>query len=289
MESSEAGSMRSGWKTGAMDRSYEDIGYEVADPVAVITLDRPAVLNAFTYSMLREIRDAVETAVADPAVVGIVITGAGRGFCAGLDASVLSATTAGGSAGRPAIDEHELPGLFSYFVQQPKPIIAAVNGVVAGGGFVLAAMCDLRFASTAASFTTVFSKRGLIAEHGLTWLLPRLVGTGAALDLLWSSRRFDADEAARLGFVQQVVAPDELLDAARGYVAELAANASPAAIADTKRLVYGHGGRELRAALVEADEATWAAIDRPDAAEGARSLVERRPPRFTRLGTTPPT
>ena len=117
MEGSEPGSMRSGGRLGAMDRSYDDIVYEVADPVALITLDRPAVLNAFTHSMLGEIRDAVETAVADPAVVGIVITGAGRGFCAGLDASVLSATTAGGSAGRPPIAEDELPGLFSYFIR----------------------------------------------------------------------------------------------------------------------------------------------------------------------------
>ena len=168
--------------------------------------------------MLAEIRDAIGRAVADPAVVGIVITGAGRGFCAGLDASVLAATTAVGSSGRPPVADDELPGLFSYFTEQPKPIIAAVNGVVAGGGFVLASMCDLRFASTAAAFTAVFTKRGLIAEHGTTWILPRLVGTGAALDLLWSSRRFDADEALRLGFVQQVVAPDDLLDVARRYV-----------------------------------------------------------------------
>ena len=271
-----------------MDHAYADITYEVADPVALITLDRPAVLNAFTYPMLGEIRHAVDAAVADPAVVGIVITGAGRGFCAGLDASVLAATTTAGSSARRPIGEDELPGLFSYFLQQPKPIIAAVNGVVAGGGFVLAAMCDLRFASTDASFTTVFSKRGLIAEHGTTWILPRLVGTGAALDLLWSSRRFDAEEAARLGLVQQVVAPADLLDTARRYVIELAENVSPAAIADNKRLVYAHGGCDVRTALVEADEATWAAIDRPDAAEGATALVERRPPRFPRLGANAP-
>jgi enoyl-CoA hydratase/carnithine racemase len=268
--------------------SYADIAYEVSDPVALITLDRPEKLNAFTHPMLAEIRDAIGRAVADPAVVGIVITGAGRGFCAGLDSSVLAATTAGGSSGRPAVADDELPGLFGYFTQQPKPIIAAVNGVTAGGGFVLASLCDLRFASTSASFTAVFTKRGLIAEHGMTWIMPRLVGTGAALDLLWSSRRFDAEEAFRLGFVQQVVAPEDLLDTARRYVTDLAENVSPLAIADTKRLVYAQGGSDLRPALVESDEATWVAVGRPDATEGAASLLERRPPKFERIGSPAP-
>ena len=173
-------------------------------------------------------------------------------------------------------------------LQQPKPIIAAVNGVTAGGGFVLATMCDLRFASTSASFLSIFTKRGLIAEHGTTWTVPRLVGTGHALDILWSSRRVEADEALRLGLVERVVEPDQLLDEAIAYVADLAANVSPAALADTKRLVYEHAGLALEPSLVQADAATWAAVGRPDAAEGARSLIERRPPVFTRLGTPPP-
>ncbi len=262
----------------------EFIRYEVSDPVAVITLDRPEVLNAFHYPMLDEIRQAVEQATKDPAVVGIVITGSGRGFCAGLDASVLAKTTEGGSAGRPAVADDEMPGLFGYFTEIPKPIIAAVNGVTAGGGFVLATKCDLRFASTEAAFTSVFTKRGLIAEHGTTWILPRLIGTGAALDLLWSSRKIDAEESLRLGLVQQVVAPDALLDTAKAYVADLAANVAPKALADTKRLVYSGGGLGLRPALVEADEATWIAVGRPDAREGAMSLLERRAPNFERVG-----
>jgi enoyl-CoA hydratase/carnithine racemase len=261
------------------------IRYEVADPVATITLNRPEVLNAFHYPMLAEIREAIEAATADRRVVATVITGEGRGFCAGLDASVLAATTEGRAGERPVVAEDELPGLFSYFTQQPKPIIAAVNGVTAGGGFVLASMCDLRFASTQAAFTVVFSKRGLIAEHGTTWLLPRQVGIGAALDLLWSSRKIDAQESLRLGLVQQVVEPDDLLPAARRYVEDLAANVSPASLADTKRLVYAHSGLPMRPALLEADEATWAAVARPDAREGAQSLLERRPPSFPRIGT----
>jgi len=262
----------------------EFIRYEVSDPVALITLDRPEVLNAFHYPMLDEIRQAVEQATDDPAVVAVVITGNGRGFCAGLDASVLAKTTEGGSAGRPAVADDEMPGLFGYFTQVPKPIIAAVNGVTAGGGFVLATKCDLRFASTEAAFTSVFTKRGLIAEHGTTWILPRLIGTGAALDLLWSSRKIGADEALRLGLVQQVVEPGELLAASRAYVEDLAANVAPKALADTKRLVYSGGGLNLRPALLEADEATWIAVGRPDAREGAMSLLERRAPNFERIG-----
>ena len=264
--------------------STEFIRYEVSDPVATITLARPEVLNAFHYPMLREIRDAIESATADPAVVGTIITGEGRGFCAGLDASVLAATTEGRSEGRPTVSDEELPGLFSYFTQQPKPIIAAVNGVAAGGGFVLAAMSDLRFVSTAGAFTVVFSKRGLVAEHGTTWLLPRQVGLGNALDLAWSSRKIDGAEAYRIGLAERLCEPDDLLPTARAYIEDLAAIASPAAIADTKRMVYAHVGQELRPALEHADEMTWAAVTRGDAREGAQSLIERRPPAFERLG-----
>ena len=267
----------------------DDVRYEVEDPVAVITLDRPEALNAFTHVMLADIRRCVEAAVADPGVVGIVITGTGRGFCAGLDAAALQSTTSAGSATRPSHDPagDGPPGLFSYLLAQPKPIVAAVNGVTAGGGFVLATMCDLRFASTEASFLSIFTKRGLIAEHGTTWTLPRLVGTGHALDLLWSSRRVEADEAYRLGLVERLTAPEALLVTARAYLRDLAEQVSPAAIADTKRLVYDHAGIDFRPALVQADAATWAAIDRPDAAEGAAALVERRPPHFARLGGGP--
>ncbi|MEZ5229789.1 MAG: enoyl-CoA hydratase-related protein [Acidimicrobiales bacterium] len=163
-------------------------------------------------------------------------------------------------------------------------MIAAVNGVAAGGGFVLAAKCDLRFASSAASFTTVFSKRGLIAEHGMTWLMPRLVGVGDALDLLWSSRRIDADEAHRIGLVQRVIPADRLLDEAIAYVEDLTANVSPASMADTKRLAYRHLGMDHRAAFEEADIVQWQAMDRADVTEGVASLIERRPPKFDRLG-----
>jgi enoyl-CoA hydratase/carnithine racemase len=255
---------------------------EIDDPVATITLNRPETLNALTYPMLGALRAAVDDAARNPRVVGIVITGAGRGFCSGLDASVLQATATAGSSTRPTTDD--VPGLFTWLLSVPKPIISAVNGVAAGGGFVLTVMSDLRIASSAAAFTTIFSKRGLIAEHGTTWIVPRLVGAGAALDLLWSSRKIDAAEAHRIGLVQQVVEPDDLLAAARRYVVDLAENVSPASLADTKRLVYAHLGIGYPDALRETDEVQYAALDRVDAKEGAAALIEKRPARFPRLG-----
>lgn len=267
----------------ASDDRHVHLEYRGA--AAVITLDRPAALNAFTYPMMAQIHEAVLEAVDRRSVVGVVITGSGRGFCAGLDASALTAVTNSDGAMRAEEPDHGLPGLFSYLIEQPKPIIAAVNGVTAGGGMVLASKCDLRFAADTASFLTVFSQRGLIAEHGMTWLMPRMVGLGDALDLLWSSRRIDAHEAHRIGYVQQVVPATELVDAAVAYVDDLAARTSPGSLADTKRLVYRHIGMDYSSAFAEADDAAWVAISRPDAAEGAASLTEKRAPRFDRLGT----
>lgn len=255
---------------------------EIDDPVCTITLNRPETLNALTYPMLGAFRAAVDDAARNPAVVGIVVTGAGRGFCSGLDASVLQQTATAGSSTRPTTDD--VPGLFTWLLSVPKPVISAVNGVAAGGGFVLTVMSDLRIASTNAAFTTIFSKRGLIAEHGTTWIVPRLLGAGAALDLLWSSRKIDAAEAHRIGLVQQVVETDDLLAAARRYVVDLAENVSPASIADTKRLVYAHLGIGYPDALRETDEVQYAALDRIDAKEGAAALMEKRAAQFPRLG-----
>ncbi len=184
-----------------------EILVEVDEPVATITLNRPETLNALTHSMLAALREAVDSAARDSRVVGIVITGAGRGFCSGLDASQLQRTTTAGSSSRPKSDG--VPGMFTWLLSIPKPVISAVNGVAAGGGFVLTVMSDLRIASTNGSFISIFSKRGLIAEHGTTWIVPRLIGAGAALDVLWSSRKIDAAEAHRIGLVQQVVEPDD--------------------------------------------------------------------------------
>ena len=265
--------------------SYKDIEVEIEDPVALIRLNRPEKLNAFTYHTLRELRSAIDDAVSDTRVVGIVITGNGRGFCSGLDSRVLAELTQRDEpAENTPADSDELPGLFSYLLEVPKPVIAAINGVAAGGGLILALMSDLRIASRAASFTTVFLKRGLIAEHGSSWILPRLMGTGRALDLLWMSDRIGADEALSLGLVDKLVEPEQLIDKAREYVEKLAATSPPAAIAETKRLVYRHVGMDYRSALREAEVSQNRFVAAPDAAEGANALLEKRAPRFARLG-----
>ena len=269
------------------DISSEGISLSVDDPVALIRLERPERLNALTPPMLRAFRRAVDSAAADPAVVGIVVTGAGRGFCSGLDAAVLEETTSRAEQARSSMDtgtrREDLPGLFSYLLAVPKPVVAAVNGVAAGGGLVLAAACDVRFAGPDASFTTIFLQRGLVAEHGTSWLLPRLLGPGRALDLLWTSRRIDAVAAERCGLVEHLVDGD-VVAAACDYVRRLAEVASPAAMAATKRMVYDHLGLGLADALRDADDTAWAAVAGPDAAEGARALLDRRPARFGRLG-----
>lgn len=260
-----------------------EIRYEVDDPVALITLSRPDKLNALTHSMLATFRQAVNEAANDQRVFGIIITGEGRGFCSGLDAAALRETATAGSSSRPTADG--VPGMFTWLLGIPKPVVAAVNGVAAGGGFVLTVMSDIRMASTTASFTSIFSKRGLIAEHGTTWIVPRLIGTGAALDLLWTSRKIDAEEAHRLGLVQRIVEPVDLVPEARRYLTDLAENVSAASLADTKRLVYRHLGTGYEEALRETDEVQYAALDRVDAKEGAAALIDKRAPLFPRLGS----
>jgi enoyl-CoA hydratase/carnithine racemase len=257
---------------------------ELKDSVAIVRLNRPERMNAFTFKMIAAIRAAVEHAAADENVVGIVITGTGRAFSAGLDAVDLARSTSGEAQSdiENSNPPDELPALFSYLLRIPKPVIAAVNGVAAGGGFVLAMMCDLRFAAESASFTTVFSKRGLIAEHGTSYLLPRLVGTGRALDLLWSSRRFDAAEAYRMGFVERLVPGDRVLEEACAYIGDLAANISPRSLAVIKAEVYGHLSLGMEAAIRHADKVMNESLTHPDATEGVASFVERRPPRFQR-------
>jgi enoyl-CoA hydratase/carnithine racemase len=267
---------------------YTDITLEIEDPVAVITLRRPEKLNAFTYHTLAEFQRAIEAAVADSRVVGIVITGEGRAFSAGLDSQALvDVTSAEASApgSRSGVPGPEIPGLFTYLLAVPKPVIAAINGVAAGGGFVLACKCDVRIAASTASFTTVFLKRGLIGEHGMTWLLPRLVGPGRAMDLLVTSKRIDAAEAHRIGLAEYVCDEGEdVVERAKAYVRDLQGNIAPLAFAETKSLMYSHMGADYERAFREADVVQWKAVGRPDATEGARALMEKRAPKFERLG-----
>lgn len=259
------------------------IACERRGPLAVIRLERPEALNALTYPMIAAIERAARAAEADPAVVALCITGAGRGFCAGIDMGRLAEATQHGPRATEAAgtgDEVRPPALFGFLREISKPVIAAVNGVAAGGGFVLAMMCDLRFLAEDARLTTVFARRGLIAEHGTAWLLPRLVGLGRALDLLWSARPLDAAEAQRIGLADRVLPAAQLLDAAQAYAEQLAASVSPRALATIKAQVLADLERPFGAAARDAEQRMRLALRHPDAAEGAASYLERRPPRF---------
>lgn len=258
----------------------DEIAYERRGALAVIRLERPQALNALTLPMIGEIERLARAAERDPEVVAICITGSGRGFCAGIDMSVLQASASAGAAPSAGRERPDNPALFSFLTRISKPVIAAVNGVAAGGGFVLAMMCDLRFMAEDASLTTVFGKRGLIAEHGTSWLLPRIIGLSRALDVLWSSRRLDAAEAWRLGLADRVIAPAGLVEAVEAYVADIASHTSPRALAMMKLQVLKHYETGFDAAARESDEMMGVALAHPDATEGAMSFIERRPPRF---------
>ena len=280
---------------GSQVAGYEQIRYEVDDPVATITLNRPEALNAWTDRMGLEVRHAVGQAERDPRVVGIVITGAGRGFCAGADMRRLSAVSSGeyrpeampdelaSETGDAAFGDDLHAGTHTYFLSVPKPVIAAINGPVAGMAVPIVLACDLRFMAQDAVLLTAFAQRGLIAEWGISWLLPRLTGTAVALDLLFSSRKVTGAEAARLGLVNAALPAGEVLGHAQQYVRDLAATSSPASMAIMKRQVYQQMHAGMLAAEREARQLMLESFGRQDFAEGVQSFLQRRPPRFGRL------
>lgn len=272
---------------------YDEILYDVTDPLATITLNRPAALNAWTPRMGVEVKHAVAAAEEDKRVVAIVLTGAGRGFCAGADLKGLQAVSGGRSMdGAPDGLEAE-PGdptagasfrkQYSYFMSVRKPVIAAINGPCAGMALPISLYCDMRFASDRATFTTAFVQRGLIAEWGVSWMLARLTGPAHAMDLLLSGRKFDAVEAERLGVVNRVVPHDELLPFVRSYIEEMATKCSPASMAVMKREVYSHMMESLADAHDESVQLMFDSFKRPDFREGVASFLEKRPPKFERV------
>ncbi len=272
---------------------YEQILYSVEDPVATITLDRPERLNAWTSRMGAEVKHAVAAAEADDRVVAIVITGAGRGFCAGADLQDLQDIGEGqrGGSGASALEDADpgdpamvdYRGSYTYLMSVRKPVIAAINGPVAGMAVPISLACDMRFASDRALFTLAFSQRGLIAEWGSAWLLPRLVGPAHALDLLLSSRKVDAAEAERIGLVNRVLPHDELLGFVTDYVKHLAETCSPTSLRVMKRQVYEQLTADLGPAEKEAVELMVESFSRPDFKEGVNAFLEKRPPSFQRI------
>jgi enoyl-CoA hydratase/carnithine racemase len=251
---------------------------EVEDGVAVLTLNRPDRLNAWIPAMQRRYFDLLEEAAADPEVRAIVVTGAGRGFCAGADMEALQGLSSG--EGEPT-EFDARPQTLPLTIN--KPIVAAVNGACAGLGLVMALMCDVRFAAAGAKLTTAFARRGLVAEHGISWVLPRLVGPARALDLLLSGRIVLAEEAAQMGLVNAVHPAEEVLERSLEYARELATWCSPASMATMKRQVYEHLEQPLAPALEESNRLMGESFSRADFGEGVASFVERRPPNFDGL------
>lgn len=253
---------------------------EVQDGVATITLNRPERLNAWTQQLERDYFAALAECAAFEEVRAIVVTGAGRGFCAGADMQELQ------SLGEDGVSEDQRNGkrtAQTYPLTVPKPIIAAINGPCAGIGLVQALMCDIRFVAEDAKLTTAFARRGLVAEHGISWVLPRLVGPAVALDLLLSGRVVLGREAAAMGLVNAAMAGETVLEQTLAYAHDLAVNCSPASMATMKRQVYADLQRAVPDALAEADRLMLASFTAPDFAEGVTSFLERREPRFAPL------
>ena len=256
----------------------EVVLYEADDGVAVITLNRPERLNAWTGELGTGYFDALDRAGADPDVRAIVVTGAGRGFCAGADMDNLQGISSGQREGSDALrmraERHD------YALSIPKPVVAAVNGACAGLGFVHAMMCDVRFAAEGAKFTSAFVRRGLIAEHGVAWMLPRVVGPSNALDILMSGRVFLAEEAKEMGVVSRVVPADELLETAVSYARDLGRFSAPWSMAQIKGQVWSQLDMERSEALEESNALMRESLRRPDFKEGVQSFVEQRDPNF---------
>jgi 2-(1,2-epoxy-1,2-dihydrophenyl)acetyl-CoA isomerase len=260
--------------------TYKCLLYEVKDGIATLTLNRPERLNALGDTLREDFHDAITRASGDPDVRVIVVTGAGKGFCAGGDVKAMDAAREGRRE-RPLV-EKIAPGRDRTLLamrEAPQPILAAVNGAAAGAGMNLALACDIRIASTTAKFSQAFVKRGLHPDWGGTYFLPRMVGMAKACELIFTGDVIDAAEALRLGLVSQVVAPEELMPTVYDLARKIAAG-PPVAIRLARRALYENAERDLRAALEFETFAQNVCFETEDAREGIRAFVEKRPPVF---------
>jgi enoyl-CoA hydratase/carnithine racemase len=270
----------------------EAVIYEVtASGVAVLTLNRPDRLNTWGGDIATAFYAGLDRAEEDPAVRVIVLTGRGKAFCAGAQLGVMGGKMEAVAESIEKTDEGKLASLVGdrqphHLTTLCKPVIAAINGSCVGIGLTQALMCDVRFAAAGAKFAASFSRRGLIAEYGVSWILPRLTGWGVALDLLLSGRTFLADEAADLGLVKEVVPPEQLMKRAMEYAEDIARNCSPASMAIIKRQTYGDAMREVVQASSRAEALLHESLQRPDVIEGITSFLDKRAPSFPGLSAS---
>ena len=277
-----------------MSVTYEEIRYEIEGGAATITINRPDQLNALTDLTQAEIRHALAESERLPEVVGTVLTGAGRGFCSGVDMNALGGMSEAGkrlgnsyehlqaSPGNPD-DDPNYKSSPTYFLGLRKPLIAAINGAAAGLGFSYATFCDMRFMDRSAKIVTSFAPRGLIAEHGTCWMLPKLVGPSNALDMNWSSRKILGEEAFRMGYANRLCEDGECVIEAQNYLREIAGTSAPMSIMMMKRQVYKHLTKELGDAMSESTRWMDESLARDDFKEGVASFVERRAPNFQKI------
>ncbi|MDZ4858714.1 MAG: enoyl-CoA hydratase [Candidatus Hydrogenedentes bacterium] len=273
--------------------TYEQLQYDISDAIATITLNRPDKLNAWTFRMEAEYRHAMADADAREDVRAIIVTGAGRGFCAGADMSLLTSVMGGDvdtsdvvaegsvSPGRTADTPEDFTKQYSFPPAIGKPIIAAINGHAMGLGLVHTLYCDFRFAGDKAKFGTAFAQRGLIAEYGIAWLLPRIVGIENAADLLYTARIIDAAEAHRMGLVSRVIPQDDLLSATRAFATQLVTLSSPRSLRVMKRQIWHGLFNRLGASVDLAADEMMESFASEDFREGVSSFLEKRPPQFT--------
>ncbi|MBQ75276.1 MAG: enoyl-CoA hydratase [Gammaproteobacteria bacterium] len=284
------------------EANYTDIAYETIDSAAVITLSRPKQMNAITAHMGIEVRHALARAEDDKNVVGIIITGAGKAFSAGADMKALQQIgQAGGldefnknkqhneselhaNPGNLDVPEGFSKGTYSFFASISKPIIAAVNGPVAGAAMSIILSADMRFFGTSGFVTSSFPQRGMVAELGISWVLPKIVGPDNALDILWSSRKIFGNEAKELKLATRVYPDEDLLEESVVYINHLAENCSPVSIATMKGQVYRDLFRDPTESFKEAHRITKAALKTEDFIEGVKSFMEGRKPHFPRIG-----
>ena len=264
---------------------YNQILYDVAEHVATITLNRPEKLNAFTNRMMREVIDAFDRVDADDDVRAVIVTGSGRGFCAGADLSAGGETFARGGSDEqtPVGVPRDGGGLLTLRIFDcVKPVIAAINGPAVGVGVTMVLPMDIRLVSTTAKIGFVFARRGIVPEACSSWFLPRLVGISQALEWCYSGRVFGADEALAGGLVRSVHEPDDLLPAARSIAAEIADQSAPVSVALTRRMLWSMltADHPMEAHRVD----SRAILERgrsADAREGVESFLEKRAAVFT--------
>jgi 2-(1,2-epoxy-1,2-dihydrophenyl)acetyl-CoA isomerase len=260
--------------------TYKCLIFEVKDGIATLTLNRPERLNALGDSLRDDLHDAIVRSSVDPDVRVIVVTGAGKGFCAGGDVKAMNENREAGRE-RPVLEKVAPSRDRTLLAMQdaPQPIIAAVNGAAAGAGMNLALACDIRIASTAARFAQAFVRRGLHPDWGGTYFLPRIVGMAKAAEMIFTGDLIDADEALRLGIVSRVVPPEELMPAVHELARKIATG-PPVAIRLARRALYHNAECDLRQALEFETFAQNVCQETEDAREGIRAFVEKRAPVF---------